>query len=120
MQPLFLLHSWAGLSAHAAVASVERTMIRTNRMAKRPPGSEKGTDLFLAAKNRSVPSFVGEEAPDFHGVLQSTLAHVRLVEEILHDFEQHRGLVGVDEGQVDLRIVVAREYHAHDHGEGVF
>ena len=60
-----------------------------------------------------------KNSPHLHRVLQPALAHVRLVEEILHHFEQHRGLIGVDDRQVDERLGGAREDDAHHHRESV-
>src|SRR5688572_32987833 len=80
---------------------------------------ETGSDPISLASAAGVRQqqvgggFLDEELAYLHRLLQSPLAHVRLVEEVLHHLEQHRRLVGVDDRQIEQRVGIAREDDAH-------
>src|SRR5262245_58228176 len=96
----------ASSAQHSAATNARRALIFT-------PGSA----AFVHP--HSCGGFLDEEFAHLHGVLQAALAHVGLVEKVLHHFQQYCRLVGIDDRKIQQRLGGAREDDPHHHREGV-
>src|SRR5688572_4724763 len=105
--PAELRSAWSSVNRRASSA-----LSRGGSAAAQAPATASATLNridFISSLSRGRRALLHEELPHLHGVLQAPLAHIGLVEEILHDLEQHCRLVRVDERQVDDRVRAARE-----------
>ena len=72
------------------------------------------SSVGAAVAARAAVGLIGEEAAYHHRLLQAALAHVGLVQQVLHDLEQQAGLIIIQRRQARRGIGVGAEDDALD------